>query len=127
MKSQTGHWVSLDILICYGVKFLESEIKTLFVLNFFIEKKKKSFKTILLIGYCLGKNLIFLYVLDYFDELILKIFLKNKKNIILMYFSTKNILKNNRNYTPKQSRLMKIFDNQLLFFTFLKQIKKNKK
>jgi hypothetical protein len=44
-----------------------------------------------------------------------------------MYFSTKNILKNNRNYTPKQSRLMKIFDNQLLFFTFLKQIKKNKK
>jgi hypothetical protein len=75
----------------------------------------------------LGKNLIFLYVLDYFDELILKIFLKNKKNIILMYFSTKNILKNNRNYTPKQSRLMKIFDNQLLFFTFLKQIKKNKK
>jgi hypothetical protein len=40
-KSQTGHWVSLDTLICYGVKFLESEIKTLFVFNFFIEKQKK--------------------------------------------------------------------------------------
>ena len=32
----------------------------------------------------------------FFNVLILKINLKNKKNIILIYFQTKNILKNNR-------------------------------
>jgi hypothetical protein len=50
------------------------------------------------------KNL-FIYLLKikffiYFDMLILK----NKKNIILIYFSIKNILKNNRNYTFKAKR-----------------------
>jgi hypothetical protein len=29
--------------------------------------------------------------------------LKNKKNIILMHFQVKNILKNNHNYTLKQA------------------------
>ena len=36
--------------------------------------------------------------LDYFDVLILKIIFKNKKNIILIYFKIKNILKNNSYY-----------------------------
>jgi hypothetical protein len=43
----------------------------------------------------------FLYVLNYFDVLILKIIFKKLKKIILMYFSMKNILKNNYNYTFK--------------------------
>jgi len=33
---------------------------------------------------------------DHFDVLILKINFKSKKNIILIYFQTKNTLKNNR-------------------------------
>jgi hypothetical protein len=41
----------------------------------------------------------FLYVLDYFDVLILKIIFKKLKKIILTHFSMKNILKNNSNYT----------------------------
>jgi len=43
--------------------------------------------------------LIFLY---YFDVLMSKInFKKIKKNIILMHFQVKSILKNNRNHIPK--------------------------
>ena len=43
--------------------------------------------------------LIFSY---YFNILISKIiFLKNKKNIILIYFKIKNTLKNNNNYNSK--------------------------
>jgi small subunit ribosomal protein S19 len=34
----------------------------------------------------------------------LKIILKNKKNIILMHFRVKSILKSNRNYISKQAR-----------------------
>jgi len=41
--------------------------------------------------------------LDRFDAMISKIILK--KYIILMYFSMKNILKNNRNYILKQPKL----------------------
>jgi hypothetical protein len=44
----------------------------------------------------------FLYILDYFDILILKIIFKNKKNIILIYFKIKNILKSNSNHISKQ-------------------------
>ena len=40
-------------------------------------------------------------VLDRFDALILKIIFLKWKNIILIYFSMKNILKNNRNHTFK--------------------------
>jgi len=43
------------------------------------------------------KKLIFFIFFYYFDVLILKI-----KKIILMHFSMKSTLKNNRNYTPKQ-------------------------
>jgi hypothetical protein len=43
----------------------------------------------------------FLYVLDYFDVLILKIIFKKLKKNILTHFSMKNILKNNYNYTFK--------------------------
>jgi len=48
---------------------------------------------------CLEKNLIFLYVLNHFNMFILK----NKKNIILIHFNIKIILKNNLNYIPKQA------------------------
>jgi len=44
----------------------------------------------------------FFYVLDRFDALISKLIFF-KKNIILMYFSVKNILKNNHNYIFKKS------------------------
>jgi hypothetical protein len=50
------------------------------------------------------KNLIFLYVLDHFDILILKKLLKNKKNIILMHFDTKITLKSNHNRTLEHAR-----------------------
>jgi len=43
----------------------------------------------------------FFMFLDCFDVLISKIILKNKKNIILMYFQVKSILNHNRN--PKQA------------------------
>jgi hypothetical protein len=56
-------------------------------------KKKLNFFYLLQIN-------IFLVFLDYFDTLISKIILKNKKNIILIYFRVKNTLKNNHNYTP---------------------------
>jgi hypothetical protein len=46
---------------------------------------------------------LFIYILDRFDAMISKIILK--KYIILMYFSMKNILKNNRNYILKQPKL----------------------
>jgi uncharacterized membrane protein required for colicin V production len=46
---------------------------------------------------------LFIYILDRFDAMILKIILK--KYIILMYFSMKNILKINRNYILKQPKL----------------------
>jgi hypothetical protein len=39
----------------------------------------------------------FFMFLDCFDVLISKIILKNKKNIILMYFQMKSILNHNRN------------------------------
>jgi hypothetical protein len=39
----------------------------------------------------------FFYILYCFNKLISKIILKNKK-IILIYFNTKNILKNNNNW-----------------------------
>jgi hypothetical protein len=39
--------------------------------------------------------------LDCFDELTSKIIFKNKKNIILIYFKIKNILKNNSYYPRK--------------------------
>jgi len=45
----------------------------------------------------------YIYILDRFDAMISKIILK--KYIILMYFSMKNILKNNRNYILKQPKL----------------------
>jgi hypothetical protein len=48
-------------------------------------------------------KIIFFYILDRFDAMISKIILK--KYIILMYFSMKNILKNNRNYILKQPKL----------------------
>jgi len=46
---------------------------------------------------------LFIYILNRFDAMISKIILK--KYIILMYFSMKNILKNNRNYILKQPKL----------------------
>jgi len=49
------------------------------------------------INFCLCKNLIFLYVLNCFDTLILKIILKNKK----YYFNIKIILKNKQKYLLK--------------------------
>jgi hypothetical protein len=50
-----------------------------------------------------------LYVLDCFNTLILKIiFLKNIKNIILIHFDMKNILKNNCNHTLKYTRLVRL-------------------
>ena len=45
----------------------------------------------------------FLVFLNYFDVLILKIILKNKKNIIDMYFSMKSYLKSNYNHIAKQT------------------------
>jgi hypothetical protein len=45
---------------------------------------------------------IFLCVLNRFDVLILKIIFKKCKNIILIHFSIKNTLKNNRKHTNKQ-------------------------
>jgi hypothetical protein len=39
--------------------------------------------------------------LDHFDVLMSKIIFFLKKNIILMYFEIKSILKNNRGYNPK--------------------------
>jgi hypothetical protein len=44
-----------------------------------------------------------LYVLDYFDVLISKIIFKKWKNIIGMYFDTKNYLKSTRNHTAKHA------------------------
>jgi hypothetical protein len=41
-------------------------------------------------------------ILDCFDVLMLKIIFKNKKNVILMHFQAKIILKNNRYHTSKQ-------------------------
>jgi len=38
---------------------------------------------------------------SYFDMLMLKIIFKKLKNIILMYFQVKNILKNNLNHILK--------------------------
>ena len=55
------------------------------------------------------KNLIFflktggLVFLDHFDVLMSKIIFKKWKNIILMYFGTKNTLKSYRNRTPKRA------------------------
>ena len=43
----------------------------------------------------------FLVFSNYFDVLISKIIFKKSKNIIDMYFITKNYLKNNRNHTDK--------------------------
>jgi hypothetical protein len=40
-------------------------------------------------------------ILNYFDVLVSKINFKNKKYIILIYFSNKNILKNNRYHNKK--------------------------
>jgi hypothetical protein len=45
----------------------------------------------------------FVCVFDSFDVLISKIIFLKIKNIILMYFSTKNTLKSNRNHTPNQT------------------------
>jgi hypothetical protein len=44
---------------------------------------------------------IFLMFLDHFDVLMLKINLNFFKNIILMYFQTKNTMKNNRYHNAK--------------------------
>jgi hypothetical protein len=41
--------------------------------------------------------------IDHFDVMMLKIILKNKKYIILIYFKVKNTLKNNRNHTFKHA------------------------
>jgi hypothetical protein len=54
------------------------------------------------INFCLCKNLIFLYVLNCFDKLILKIIFKKKK-IILIYFNIKNILKIKKIFTQTLS------------------------
>ena len=45
--------------------------------------------------------------LDHFDVLILK----NKKNIILMYFGTISTLKSYRNHTPKQTLYIQNLDD----------------
>ena len=45
----------------------------------------------------------FFYVLDCFNALISKMIFFFKKNIILMYFNMKSILKSNRNLTLKQT------------------------
>ena len=41
----------------------------------------------------------FLVFSNYFDVLMSKIIFKKSKNIINIYFNTKNYLKNNRNHT----------------------------
>jgi len=46
---------------------------------------------------------IFLYFLNRFDVIILKLIFEKYKNIILMHFGMKNTLKINRNYTLKQA------------------------
>jgi len=56
------------------------------------------------------KNNIF-YILNHFNVLILKIVLKNKKNIILIHFNTKNILKNNYKHLPKHTFMVIISFN----------------
>ena len=40
---------------------------------------------------------------NHFNVLVLKIIFKKSKNIINMYFNTKNYLKNNHNYSAKQA------------------------
>ena len=45
----------------------------------------------------------FLVFSNHFDVLILKMIFKKSKNIIYMYFSTKNYLKSNHNHTAKQT------------------------
>ena len=44
--------------------------------------------------------------LDYFDVLMSTINFKNKKNIILIYFQTKNTLKNNYNHSSSTPKLI---------------------
>ena len=66
------------------------------VRNFMIPNRVPEF-------FFLQKNNLFLYVFDRFNTLILKNNFLKIKNIILMYFSTKNTLKNNCNHTPKQT------------------------
>ena len=44
----------------------------------------------------------FLIFLNHFDVLMLKMIFKKSKNIINIYFSTKNYLKSNHNDTAKQ-------------------------
>ena len=45
----------------------------------------------------------FLVFLNHFNVLMSKIIFKKSKKFIGMYFDTKNYLKNNRNYTVKQT------------------------
>ena len=46
----------------------------------------------------------FLVFLNHFDVLMLKIIFKKLKNIINIYFNTKNYLKNNHNYKINRAR-----------------------
>ena len=45
----------------------------------------------------------FLVFSNHFNVLMLKIIFKKSKNIINIYFNTKNYLKNNQNNLPKQT------------------------
>jgi hypothetical protein len=63
--------------------------------------QKRFWKNLKFFYFFIYFKLIFFVFLDYFYALISKIIFKNKKNIILIYFWVKNILKNNRNHTLK--------------------------
>jgi len=54
--------------------------------------------------------------LDYFDVLISKINLKNKKYIIFMYFQVQNTLKNKHYHNIKHNLRTYLAQQQLLFF-----------
>ena len=51
----------------------------------------------------------FLVFLNHFDVLMLKIIFKKLKNIIDIYFSTKNYLKSYRNYIVKQAHNLRTY------------------
>ena len=61
----------------------------------------------------------FLVFLNYFDVLMSKIIFKKLKNIINIYFNTKNYLKTNNNHTVKYVTVVKIRLRQSLLFGVL--------
>jgi hypothetical protein len=52
---------------------------------------------------------------DYFNTLISKIIIKNKKNIILILFEIKNTLKSNRNYKYNKKVEIEYFDGSIIY------------